>query len=339
MSDNQKKMGIGILVTMLCAVAFYFLYWVKTPVYSLNIIKDSIKKHDMATFEKHVDMDTIYSKAFDDCMIAMDRIQGEDTLSNPFTLGIIQMIKPTVVSVLKQQSMEYIMGEKESQDNKITKANKMANNIREKAALDKSELKDISVISKEGDVSFVAIKIYNRQLTKDFDIKVKMTKLEDGTWKLREVTNLVDFLIACDKAKKAKLAEINKPIVEELKNALLTNCQMKLKNDGNPYFTSYWLACEFSFKNNSTKDISGFYSNVSVVNKNGKVLKTKGLKYTSETIKSGMSEELFYKADLNQFISNEKLIIDNPYDKKLVVDVYEIRYTDGKVVRLINELP
>ena len=105
MSNCQKKIGIGVIVAILCAVAFYFLYWIKTPVYSLNIIKESIQKHDTTTFEKHVDMDTLYVKAFDDSIVAMSRIQGDDTLSNPFAAGIIQMLKPTVVSALKQQTI------------------------------------------------------------------------------------------------------------------------------------------------------------------------------------------------------------------------------------------
>ena len=35
-------------------------------------------------------------------------------LSNPFAAGIIQMLKPTVVSALKQQTIEFVKGEKES---------------------------------------------------------------------------------------------------------------------------------------------------------------------------------------------------------------------------------
>ena len=175
MSNCQKKIGIGVIVAILCAVAFYFLYWIKTPVYSLNIIKESIQKHDTTTFEKHVDMDTLYVKAFDDSIVAMSRIQGDDTLSNPFAAGIIQMLKPTVVSALKQQTIEFVKGEKESSNKQTNEANNMAKGMKDKVAVDKSELKDISVISKDGNESIVSIKIYNKQLTKDFNIKVKMT--------------------------------------------------------------------------------------------------------------------------------------------------------------------
>lgn len=76
MNSNAKKIGLGIVIAILCAIAFYFLYWIKTPAYSLNIIRESVEKHDVATFEKHVDMDTLYTKAFDDGIVAVDKIQA-----------------------------------------------------------------------------------------------------------------------------------------------------------------------------------------------------------------------------------------------------------------------
>ena len=66
MNENVKKIGLGVVVAILCALAYYFLYWTKTPVYSANIIRESIAKHDVVTFEKHVDMDTLYGKGYDD---------------------------------------------------------------------------------------------------------------------------------------------------------------------------------------------------------------------------------------------------------------------------------
>ena len=62
MADKQKKIGLGLIILILCAIAYYFLYFIKTPAYSIKIIQESIQKHDVATFEKHVDLDTLYIK-------------------------------------------------------------------------------------------------------------------------------------------------------------------------------------------------------------------------------------------------------------------------------------
>ena len=43
-----------------------------------------------------------------------------------------------------------------------------------------------------------------------------MRQLDDGTWQILEISNLKDYLLELDKARKAKLAEVNKPIQDEI---------------------------------------------------------------------------------------------------------------------------
>ena len=182
MNSNAKKIGLGIVIAILCAIAFYFLYWIKTPAYSLNIIRESVEKHDVATFEKHVDMDTLYTKAFDDGIVAVDKIQGDGTLSNPLAVGFLQMLKPHVVAALKNETIEYIKGEKENKAQSNNKADDFAQGMKSKSGVDNSKLKDITVVSKENSEAIVALTLYNQKIDKNFDLKVKMTKLDDGTW-------------------------------------------------------------------------------------------------------------------------------------------------------------
>ena len=77
-----------------------FLYWVRTPIYSINIIKEAVQKHDVATFERHVDMDTLYTKAFDDFLVATDKIEGKNSLNNPLAIGFSQMLKGLTCAVV-----------------------------------------------------------------------------------------------------------------------------------------------------------------------------------------------------------------------------------------------
>ena len=50
-----------LIVAVLAAGAFYFGYWVKTPQYTLNLIANAVVNHDTAAFEKHVDLDNLFS--------------------------------------------------------------------------------------------------------------------------------------------------------------------------------------------------------------------------------------------------------------------------------------
>ena len=203
MNENVKKIGLGVVVAILCALAYYFLYWTKTPVYSANIIRESIAKHDVVTFEKHVDMDTLYGKGYDDAIIAIDRIEGNGISTNPFAMGILQMMKPAIVNELKAKTLEEIKGVDNGQSSKKNQATKMAEDLQEKADVKNADFKDITVVSKEKGEAIVALTLHNKKFNKDFELKVKMAELQDGTWKLKEITNLVDFLVEVDKADKA----------------------------------------------------------------------------------------------------------------------------------------
>ena len=203
MNENVKKIGLGVVVAILCALAYYFLYWTKTPVYSANIIRESIAKHDVVTFEKHVDMDTLYGKGYDDAIIAIDRIEGNGISTNPFAMGILQMMKPAIVNELKAKTLEEIKGVDNGQSSKKNQATKMAEDLQEKADVKNADFKDITVVSKEKGEAIVAVTLHNKKFNKDFELKVKMAELQDGTWKLKEITNLVDFLVEVDKADKA----------------------------------------------------------------------------------------------------------------------------------------
>lgn len=203
MNDNAKKIGLGVAAAVLCALAFYFMYWIKTPAYSVNIIRESIAKHDVVNFEKHVDMDTLYSKAIDDIIIAQDRIEHTNISSNPFLMGILQIMKPAIINEMKINTIENVKGVDESAGGKKSEASKMAESMQKKADVKNMQLNDISVVSKANGEAMVAVKVYSKKVAKDFTFKIKMHELSDGTWQVKEITNLAEILVEMDAAEKA----------------------------------------------------------------------------------------------------------------------------------------
>ena len=118
-------------------------------------------------------------------------------------MGILQMMKPAIVNELKAKILEEIKGVDNGQSSKKNQATKMAEDLQEKADVKNADFKDITVVSKENGEAIVALTLHNKKFNKDFELKVKMAELQDGTWKLKEITNLVDFLVEVDKADKA----------------------------------------------------------------------------------------------------------------------------------------
>ena len=86
-STNNKKIYkiIGlILLLILAGCAFYFFYWVKTPQYSLKLIQESVKSHDVVSFEKHVDTEALCTQALD---AFLTQSMSETDKNNPFVQG------------------------------------------------------------------------------------------------------------------------------------------------------------------------------------------------------------------------------------------------------------
>ena len=337
--SSTKKIVIGVLVVVLCALAYYFMVWTKTPIYSLNLVREAVKKHDVVQFRKHVDMDSLYGKAIEDTIIAIDKIEGTNVMSNPFASGIVQILKEPAVNVLKAETLEYIAGDREN--NPVSEADQFAEELKEKADTENIEVKDVSVIKEQGNRAEVAIKVYNSRLDKNFIIKVKMSKLVDGYWRIKEFSNLVDFLVEVEAARVEKLAQLNEKIKAEIDDAIyVPEASVALTSDDDAYFPEYKLQYKFTVENTGEKDIAKFYSDVLVLDKNNEVIREiNEISYKENILQANTKKGLRFSEKLNQFIPEDSLIINNIDGVAVKVDIYKIVYADGKEVELLTELP
>ena len=60
---------VGILLEILlagAAAAFYFLYYVHTPAYSMNSLQKAVVSHNTEEFQKYVDLDAVLNKGAND---------------------------------------------------------------------------------------------------------------------------------------------------------------------------------------------------------------------------------------------------------------------------------
>ena len=60
---------IGIVVLTVAVTGYYFLYYIKTPEYTVKIIKDAYTSHDVDKVHKHVDIDNIFNSYIDQALI------------------------------------------------------------------------------------------------------------------------------------------------------------------------------------------------------------------------------------------------------------------------------
>ena len=235
MSNLLKKLGAGLLVLAVAGFAFFFLYVVKTPHYSLYQIHKAVQSHDTTLFEQHVNLDSIYGKGIDDLIVSA--VKGKKTIGlDIFTAGILKLVKPTVVHALRDATLESIrkvpakdkvqpgqnengqtIQKKEDKKNKKENSIPLLQKMKERVDVSNLKIKDASVTTNEGGTADVAVVLHNHKLNKDFNVIMRMTKLYNGEWQIKEITNFVEFLTEVEEATKQAAKEAAKETAQEKK--------------------------------------------------------------------------------------------------------------------------
>lgn len=203
---SKKKTIIAILIAVITIVlGWYFLYFTKTPVYSLNLARESVEKHDVVTFKKHVDVESIVGSGYDDFV----DVQMNDPLikDNPFKGFAEAMLKGLKSQIVPELSQEIYNGiEKKSDDsNQNAKSKEAANEVKEKTGVKDLEFKSIGSANIDGNSAIVPIVFSSKELNQDVTFDLLMKKLEDGTWQAIKVNNFKEYLDLVEKNEKNKM--------------------------------------------------------------------------------------------------------------------------------------
>ena len=222
MNNKFKKIVAVLAALAILTSGWYFFYWLKTPQHSIALIADAVRQHDLKTFEKHVDMDNLYSKAYDDVVAVTF---GSDKNANPIIVAIVKGIKGLAVPLLTSETRSYIVhGDKPDGDAEVQKSIPAGNengaeivdNLKSRTGFGSLKYEGVENTDINDSNAIVSIKLRDDKLSRDFILKIKMQQLDDGLWRLQEITNLQDFMKEREEAVKAKLAELNKPIAGQI---------------------------------------------------------------------------------------------------------------------------
>ena len=350
MTGKQRNIIIGALIVVLCALAYYFFYWIKTPQYSLNLIRDAVKTHNTEKFERHVDLDTLLNKGYDDVIAYYMKTEGKDLGGfQAIAVGAAQLVKPSVTAALKADILKSVSGDKEigndkssgslnkNQNNQQNQQNQL-NNAVDKIANNNTEVKDISVIAKEADVSTVAITLFNKDLNKNFDLKLKMNKLENGEWRIKEITNLIELLEHIKEAEIARAKELDKTAKENIYKHVTGYLKEGSRNSSGGWFPTYTLSMTVDIKNITDKEVKNIKFFVKDFDGNGDFVKNVDFDMIPSIPANGTySAKTTIK--LNEFDAKDKKIITEDLRNHLVlVYVMSLETSDGTKIERPKEV-
>lgn len=333
--ENGQRIAIAAVSVVLCAALFYFFYYIKTPVYSMKLIGEAVQKHDLETFERHVDVKHMVGKIYDDYVVMESKDKGS-LAGNAFALGLVNALKPVAVAQIQDAVYSEIAQKNESSQQSKTD---VAVFERIKQNKNASELKGVSTISKDGDTAIVGIKYHNRKVDKDYTIKVKMEKMSDGKWRAKEAVNLVDIIEQTTKDEAEKLKELDKPFKEQIwKNVQLTDYSAhRLYTVNNYYESQYFIEAKTALLNKSGKKITKVTGFIQLEHDDAPFVSLKRFKMRPiSEIDVDQQAVTFSETKLNPYNDVDKEIINLYNSNKLFVRhfVMSLTFEDGtKIVR------
>jgi len=177
----DKKKFIGIIIALIIiGLCSYFFYYTKTPTYSLNLIKDSIQKHDVATFKKHVDLDSLISRGYDDLMAVSMNDLKDNSLGAGFAKGLIEMMKPTITNALKDGALRAVENgkwEDVPSNGQTDTSSVKSEEIADRAGIKSASFKGIEYTKKDGKTAIVG----------DGQVTLGHTVFKSGAKKIRKI--------------------------------------------------------------------------------------------------------------------------------------------------------
>ena len=169
MNSNNKNVII-VVGTIIFAIAFYFLYWTKTPTYSNGLIEEAVRSHDVIKFKKHVNLDNVLEEAFDSLIVVQEEVTGKRISNNQFTMGVVMMMKPAVVDELEKEILSAVENKTRTKSNKNLGAFSVTANSMKDMQID---IKDMSVKSNDNGIAYVDLKLYVPAVKKRYDTNCK----------------------------------------------------------------------------------------------------------------------------------------------------------------------
>ncbi len=233
----KKWWALALAAAAAMAIAaWYFLYYVKTPAYTVQLLQKAAAAHDGAAFEKHLDLRSVLDGGYDALMTAGLPDAGDEA-QKAEVQQIAQAVKPAVVEQMREYILHAVAGGKWDTEKEGGTSQLAA--IAERAGITAFLTKDVKTTAVSGDSAAIQIDVTHPDLAEPFPLTADLSCLPDGTWQIRSFPNFGDFLTKLRTAQKEALRTYiaaTKSMVDEAneKRAALTA--------GNPAITEEFAA-------------------------------------------------------------------------------------------------
>ena len=188
MNHILKKILLCLLLILIGAAGWYFLYWQKTPAYAAGEIQQAVQRKDWDLFQKRVDLNKAYSYALDDILAEL-QIDGKP--QDRLAASLLKSIKKEVVKELIRQTEIKFQEKAPVSKSMLDKPIQTLTAYVGSSAL---SLTDIFQVEEKDGLAIAHVKLHDKDLNKDFTWDVQLEKDVNGNWNAVRILNLRQYL-------------------------------------------------------------------------------------------------------------------------------------------------
>lgn len=204
----MKKLLLFVLLLALAAGGYYYYRSLKNgPSGALMGAAAAVQAHDMATFEKYVDVNSVTTHLVDD--VAQQGAGLTSLLPGGSLMmgGALRMLKPALAKAAHSEVQRYV--ETGSLAAAAAAAPKRLVNVSltglaSKVVSPESEFKGVKYTREEGDNAFVGLEVTQPKYDTTMVVEVKMRRQGDH-WQMTQITNSGELLRGVARLEKKRL--------------------------------------------------------------------------------------------------------------------------------------
>ena len=188
----MKKLLLLVLLLALGAGGYYYYRSLKNgPKGALVSAAAAVQTHDMATFEKYVDVNSVTTHLVDDVAQQGSTLASLVPGGGLLMGGALRMIKPALAEAAHQEVQHYVeTGSLEAAAAAAPKrwVNLSPTGLASKVVSPESEFKGIKYTREEGDNAFVGLEVTQPKYDTTMVVEVKLRRQGDH-WQMTQITN------------------------------------------------------------------------------------------------------------------------------------------------------
>ncbi|WP_375438018.1 DUF2939 domain-containing protein [uncultured Hymenobacter sp.] len=193
----MKRIVLVLLLLLVAAGGYFYYQRLKVgPKYALVQVANAARTHDMATFERYVDVNSITGSL-------VDQVASQSStlgLLNPGGIAFksaLRMLKPQLTQAVRKEVQQFVetgslQGTASAGASQGTMNISLAG-LASKVASPDSKFKDVKYVNEEGEQALVGIEFTQPKYDTTLVVELKMLDRGDH-WQVTEITNTGDLL-------------------------------------------------------------------------------------------------------------------------------------------------